>query len=55
MIPPLQQKIELMKKMSGEESAYDPVEPEEDNELDIIKRNAGIQAFIADEDEPFEG
>jgi hypothetical protein len=50
MIPPLQQKLELMKKMAGEESAYDP-----DAELAIIKQNAGIAPLIADEDEPFEG
>jgi hypothetical protein len=53
MIPPLQQKIELMKKMAGEESAYDPV----DDEISIIKQNAGLKHVViaADEDEPFEG
>jgi hypothetical protein len=52
MVPPLQQKIELMKKSAGVESAYDQ-DPEED-ELDILKRQAGIIALV-DEDEPFEG
>jgi hypothetical protein len=58
MIPPLQQKIELMKKMAGEESAYDPIDDQTINELDIIKQNAGLKpvvAITADEDEPFEG
>jgi hypothetical protein len=66
MIPPLQQKIELMKKMAGEDSAYDPVcdtcgqspcECDQEDDVAILKRNAGIPviAQIADEDEPFEG
>jgi len=53
MIPPLQQKIELMKKSEGVKSAYDE-EPEED-ELAILKRQAGLNTAIADEDEPLEG
>lgn len=53
MIPPLQQKIELMKKMAGEESAYDPI----DEELSIMRQNAGLipLSSIVDEDDPFEG
>lgn len=50
MVAPLQQKLDLMKKMAGET-------PESD-ELDVIKQNAGIKPVvvaIADEDEPFEG
>lgn len=65
MIPPLQQKLELVKKMAGEESVYDPVcddcghspcdcEPEED-QLSVIRRNAGLPIIVADEDEPYEG
>ena len=53
MVPPLQQKIELMKKSAGVESAYD-----EDDELATIKKNAGLSptAIIdAEEDEPFDG
>ena len=55
MVPPLQQKIELMKKSAGVESVYDE-EPEEEDELAILKRQAGLNtAVIADEDEPLEG
>jgi hypothetical protein len=54
MVPPLQQKIELMKKSAGVASAYDE-DPEED-ELATLKRHAGLNtAVIADEDEPLEG
>jgi hypothetical protein len=54
MVPPLQQKIELIKKSEGVKSVYDEA-PEED-ELAILKRQAGIKtAVIADEDEPLEG
>ena len=72
MIPPLQAKLELVKKMAGEESVYDPetatgctdcgCDPCEcgaEDEMAIMKRNAGIMspftAIVADEDEPFEG
>ena len=67
MIPPLQQKLELVKKLAGEESAYDPVcddcgqtpcECEQEDELSVLRRNAGISgilAHLADEDEPYEG
>ena len=66
MIPPLQQKLELMKHAAGIDSAYDdaceecghnPCECEHSqDELSTLKRNAGIAVIQqADEDEPFEG
>ena len=52
MVPPLQQKIEMLKKSQGIENVYD----EEPDELAHIKRNAGIISVVtAEEDEPFEG
>lgn len=65
MVPPLQQKIDLMKQIAG-------VEDEEcetchqlpcactdsEDEMSIMKRNAGLApfvAFVADEDEPLDG
>lgn len=54
-VPPLQQKIELMKKSQGVESIYD--QPEQD-ELDIVKRIAGIKPLDVlsdDEDGAIEG
>jgi hypothetical protein len=64
MVAPLQQKLDLMKKMAGVEGpctscGCDPCECEEpEDEMSIMKRNAGIPVFTiiaADEDEPFEG
>jgi hypothetical protein len=69
MIPPLQQKMELMKKMAGEESYYDkpcdtcghtPCEcdSEQPDEVEIVKKNAGlvpVTAMMLGGDEPFEG
>lgn len=72
MIPPLQAKLELVRKMAGEESVYDPVEVcpecgadpcecEPQDEVAIMKRNAGLSplsalaALAAEEDEPYEG
>jgi hypothetical protein len=53
MVPPLQQKIELIKKSEGVKSVYDT---QEDDELATLKKHAGLNtAVIADEDEPFEG
>jgi hypothetical protein len=49
MVPPLQQKMELLKKISGVDSVYDQgdsVEEPED-ELSIIKRNAGIPVMVS--------
>lgn len=63
-IPPLQAKLELLKKSLGMENAYDKEpcdadeQPDED-ELDQIKKMAGIPIAIthemADDDGPFEG
>ena len=55
MVPPLQQKMELLKKISGVDNVYDhgdsSSESSED-ELSIIKRNAGIPmlTMVASED-----
>lgn len=61
IIPPLQAKLELMKKSMGMDSAYDeatPCDSAEDAELELIKQRAGVPvvavAELAD-DEPFEG
>jgi hypothetical protein len=43
MVPPLQQKMELLKKMAGVDNVYD--QPED--ELAIIKRNAGIPMMVS--------
>jgi hypothetical protein len=55
MVPPLQQKMELLKKISGVDSVYDHGESSEESqedELSIIKRNAGIPmlTMVASED-----
>jgi hypothetical protein len=69
MIPPLQAKLELVKKLAGEESIYDPEESEceqcgashcecdAEDPMAILKRNAGLSPLsaIVAEDEPFEG
>lgn len=52
-IPPLQQKLELLKKGVGVESEYD----DDDAELNTIKKNAGISPAVihlASDDEPLE-
>lgn len=62
MIPPLQLKIELLKKATGVENVYDDPENQEDgsysyDELDHIKRNAGINVVALDalgDDEPLD-
>lgn len=41
MVPPLQQQIELQKKEVGVDNIYDE-EPEEQDELAILKINAGV-------------
>jgi hypothetical protein len=46
MIPPLQQKLELLKKATGVDNVYDSEEPDE---LDDIKKLTGIKAVIAQE------
>jgi hypothetical protein len=51
MIPPLQQKLEILKKSAGIDSFYDG----ETDELDDIKKLTGIKAVIqheTDDDEP---
>jgi len=60
MVAPLQQKLDLMKRLAGEdtcaECGCEPCECEPD-ELSIMRQNAGIAPAIiaiADEDEPFE-
>lgn len=52
-VPPLQLKMELLKKATGVENIYDEPEDEEDeqhsyNELETIKRNAGINPVTLD-------
>lgn len=47
MVPPLQAKLELLKKATGVESHYDDeCCDEEPDELDIIKQNAGIPTVV---------
>lgn len=71
MVPPLQQKIELIKKLAGEESVYgddeehchdcgcDPCQCGDEDPLNTMKKMAGLPIaatlVVADEDEPFEG
>jgi len=62
-LPPLQMKLELLKKATGVDNVYDEEEVEDEeqhayNELDAIKRNAGINVVALDalgDDEPLEG
>ena len=62
-LPPLQMKLELLKKATGVDNVYDDEEYEEGkqhsyDELDAIKRNAGINTVVIDalgDDEPLEG
>lgn len=44
MIPPLQQKIELLKKATGVDNAFDKNEAgnHEDEEMNALKKNAGL-------------
>ena len=54
MMTPNQQKLELLKKGVGVESEFDD---EGSNELDAIKKNAGIKPAVihlASDDEPLE-
>ncbi len=58
MVPPLQQKIELLKKAVDVDSHYDeetPCDSAEDAELALMKQRAGINPAviqIASDDEP---
>jgi hypothetical protein len=58
MIPPLQQKIELLKKATGVDNHYDQCGcDEEPDELAMIKRHAGINPVVvqvASDDEPLD-
>lgn len=62
-VPPLQLKIELLKKATGVDSIYDESDEECEethhyDELEHIKRNAGLSPTILDalvDDEPLEG
>jgi len=58
MVSPLQQKQELLKKVAGVDSIYDepdacehcghePCGCEDNSELDIMKRNAGMPTIVA--------
>jgi len=61
-IPPLQAKLELLKKSMGMDNAYDeatPCDSAEDAELALIKQRAGVPQIVVqelgDEDGAFEG
>lgn len=52
MVPPLQAKLELLKKSVGVENVYDD---EQSDELAVIKKNAGLAATQeASDDEPLD-
>jgi hypothetical protein len=56
-MPPLQQKLELLKKAVDVPSAYDQDDNGVPDELDAIKKNAGINPaviHIASDDEPLD-
>jgi hypothetical protein len=62
MVPPLQAKLELLKKSMGMDNAYDSeatsCDSAEDAELALIKQRAGVPVAAVQEmadDEPFEG
>jgi len=58
MIAPLQQKIELLKKSVGVPSAFDGEEQDQPDELELMKRNAGVPAVaiqLAGEDNDITG
>ena len=52
MGPPLQQKMELLKKVAGVDSVFDNGEEAPSDELEVMKRNAGVPTLtmIASED-----
>ena len=49
MIPPLQQKLEILKKSAGMDNAFDAGCGEESDELGDIKKLTGIKAVIGHE------
>jgi hypothetical protein len=51
MVPPLQQKLELLKKATGVDNMFDNEGGAD--ELDDIKKLTGIKAVIHADDEPF--
>lgn len=58
MVSPLQQKLELLKKAAGVDSAYDEqsAEEKEVDPLDQMKKMAGLQTvMVASEDNDIEG
>lgn len=63
MVPPLQAKLELLKKATGVENHYDseetPCDSAEDAELALMKQRAGIPVVavheLGDDDGAFEG
>jgi hypothetical protein len=56
MVSPLQQKLELLKKAAGVESAYDEQDREAADPLDQMKKMAGLQTvMVASEDNDIEG
>ena len=52
MVPPLQQKLELLKKATGVDNVYDD---EGHDELDDIKKLTGIQTVIHADDTDLDG
>ena len=52
MVPPLQQKLELLKKATGVDNVYDD---EGHDELDDIKKLTGIKAVIHADDTNLDG
>lgn len=51
MMPPLQQKLEIMKKSVGMDNAFDAGCGEEGDELGDIKKLTGIKAVIGHSDD----
>lgn len=59
MVPPLQAKLELLKKATGVDNYYDeetPCDSAEDAELALMKQRAGIAPaiIVASDDEPLD-
>jgi hypothetical protein len=48
MVPPLQQKQELLKKAAGVDSFYDDPASCESDPLTVLKQNAGLPVIIQD-------
>ena len=57
MLPPLQQKQELLKRAVGVDNVYDDEyadQTHQDSDLNHIRKNAGLQAMIHNDDEPLD-